>query len=126
MLADHFGRSPVLPGSLFIELAAQIAGPLCEEVVLLRYGLERGALLAMVRRAVFPRPCFLPTSVRLTARVERCDPARVAVATSASVENALAFRGELVMALIEVPAEWAEAMEARRERIARWRSAGAS
>jgi 3-hydroxymyristoyl/3-hydroxydecanoyl-(acyl carrier protein) dehydratase len=126
MLADHFGRTPVLPGSLFVELAAQIAGPLCEEAILLRYGLGRGALLAMVRRAVFPRPCFLPATVRLTARVERCDPARVSVRTTASVDNALAFRAELVMALIEVPAEWAEAMEARHQRVARWRSAGAT
>jgi hypothetical protein len=126
MLADHFAGAPVLPGSLFVELAAQIAGPLCEEVILLRYGLERGALLAMVRRAVFLRPCSLPATVRLTARVQRCNPARVSAATTASVEDALAFRGELVMALIEVPAEWADAIEARHERVARWRSAGAT
>jgi 3-hydroxymyristoyl/3-hydroxydecanoyl-(acyl carrier protein) dehydratase len=124
MLADHFGPTPMLPGSLVIELAAQIAGPLCEDMALLRDGAQRGAVLAMVRRAVFLRPCFLPATLHLTARVDRYEPARVSVATTASVGDALAFRGELVMALLEVPAEWSDAVQTRHARVARWRSAG--
>jgi len=114
----------MLPGSLLIELAAQIAGPLCEDMTRLRYGLERGALLGAIRRAVFLRPCFLPATVRLTARVERSHPARALVAATAWVQNAIVFRGEIVMALIELSPEWAEIVEARHQRVARWRAAG--
>jgi len=56
--------------------------------------------------------------------VERYEPTRVSLATTASVDDALAFRGELVMALLEVPAEWSDAVETRHARVARWRSAG--
>jgi 3-hydroxymyristoyl/3-hydroxydecanoyl-(acyl carrier protein) dehydratase len=126
ILADHFPRIPILPGSFFIELVAQVAGPLCEDVTRLCYGHERGALLGMVRRAVFLRPCVLPATVQLRARVGRCDPTRVSVATTASVEDAVVFRAELVMAMIDVPAEWAHVVEARHERVARWRGAGAA
>jgi hypothetical protein len=112
-----------LPGSLLVELAAQIAGPLCEDMTRLRYGVERGALLGTIHRAVFLRPCFLPATVRLTARVERSNPTRASVATTASVQNVIAFRGEIVMALIELSPEWAEIVEARHRRVARWRAA---
>src|SRR3989442_546907 len=59
IFADHFPGVPLLPGSVLLELAAQVAGPLCEEVTAVRFGFERGAVLGIVRRAVFLRPCFL-------------------------------------------------------------------
>jgi 3-hydroxyacyl-[acyl-carrier-protein] dehydratase len=126
MLADHFPGIPILPGAFFIELAAQVAGPLCEDVTRLRSGHERGALLGMVRRAVFLRPCVLPATIQLRARVGRCDPTRVSVATTVSVGGPVAFRAELVMAMIDVPPEWADVVAARHERVARWRAAGAT
>lgn len=125
MLADHFPKIPILPGSFLIELAAQVAGPLCEDLTRIRYGHERGALLGMVRRAVFLRPCVLPATIHLKARVGRCDSTRVSVATMASVGDSVAFRAELVMAMIDVPPEWAEVVAARHERVARWSAAGA-
>ena len=126
MLADHFPRIPILPGAFLIELAAQVAGPLCEDALRLQLGYDRGALLGIVRRAVFLRPCVLPATVRLRARLGRCDPTRASVATAASVEDAIVFRAELVMAMIDVPPEWADAVAERHERVARWRAAGAT
>ena len=126
IFADHFPGVPLLPGSFLLELVAQLAGPLCEEVTLLRHGLERGAVLGMVRRAVFLRPCFLPATVRLTARVRQADPAWVTAAAVATVRDAIALRAELVMAMVDVPAEWSHVMAGRHERVARWRASGAA
>lgn len=126
IFADHFPGVAVLPGSLLIELVAQVAGLLCEEVTLVRHGLDRGAVLGMVRRAVFLRPCFLPATVRLTAQVRQADPARVTAAAVATVRDAIALRAELVMAMIDVPPDWADVVAARHERLARWRASSAT
>jgi hypothetical protein len=117
---------PLLPGSFLLELAAQVAGPLCEEVTLVRHGLERGAVLGMVRRAVFLRPCFLPATVQLTAQVRHAHPGRVTAATVATVRDAVAFRAELVMAMLDVPPEWSGVLEGRHERLARWKASSAT
>jgi hypothetical protein len=50
----------------------------------------------------------------------------VSVATTVSVEGTVAFRAELVMAMIDVPPEWADVVAARHERVARWRAASAT
>ena len=105
----------------FVELAAQVAGPLCEDVTLLRFGLERGAVLGMVRRALFLRPCFLPTTVRLTAQVRHADSSRVTAAVTAVVGDATVFRAELIIAMIEVPPESSDIATGRHERLARWK-----
>jgi 3-hydroxymyristoyl/3-hydroxydecanoyl-(acyl carrier protein) dehydratase len=126
VFADHFPGVPLLPGSFLLELAAQVAGPLCEDVTMLRFGLERGAVLGMVRRAVFPRPCPLPAAIRLTAQVRQAESARVTAVVGAAVGDTIVLRAELVMALIDVPPEWARVVEARHERVARWRAAGAT
>ncbi len=121
IFADHFPGVPLLPGSLLLELAAQVAGPLCEDVTLLRFGLERGAVLGMVRRALFLRPCFLPTTVRLTAQVRHADSSRVTAAVTAVVGDATVFRAELIIAMIEVPPELSDIATGRHERLARWK-----
>lgn len=126
VFADHFPDAPLLPGSLLLELAAQVAGPLCEEVTALRFGLERGAVLGMVRRAVFLRPCFLPATVRLTAQVRHADAARVTAAVTAAVGDSTAVRAELVIAMIDVPPEWSGVMAGRHERLARWKATSAT
>lgn len=126
IFADHFPGVPLLPGSFLLELAAQVAGPLCEEVTLLRHGLARGAVLGMVRRAVFLRPCFLPATVRLTAQVRQADSARMTAAVVAAAGDAIVLRAELVMAMIDVPPEWSDVMAGRHERLARWKASSAT
>ena len=68
LFADHFPRSPLLPGSLMIELAAQVSGPLAEEIAKTRIGNERWAILGMVRDARFLSPVFLPATISINAR----------------------------------------------------------
>ena len=63
LFADHFPGSPLLPGSLMIELAAQVSGPLAEEFAKTRMGNERWAILGMVRDARFLHPVFLPATL---------------------------------------------------------------
>jgi len=125
IFADHFPDVPLLPGSFLLELAAQVTGPLCEEVTALRFGVERGAVLGMVRRAVFLRPCFLPATVRLTARLDHADSARATADVTAVVDDRTVFRAELVMAMIEVPADWSGVMAGRHARLARWKASSA-
>lgn len=122
IFADHFPGAPLLPGSLLLELAAQVAGPLCEDVLVLRGGVARGALLGMVRRAVFPRPCFLPAVVQLTAQVRQVESTRVTAVVSAVAGDTIVLRAELVMAMIEVTPEWSDALAGRHERLARWKA----
>lgn len=125
MFADHFPDVPLLPGSVLLELAAQVAGPLCEEVTAVRFGFARGAVLGMVRRAVFLRPCFLPAKIRVTAQVRHADPAQVTAAVVATVGEAIVLRAELVMAMIDVPPEWSGVMAGRHARLARWKASDA-
>ena len=126
LFADHFPGVPLLPGSLLLELAAQVAGPLCEEVTSLRFGLARGAVLGMVRRAVFPRPCFLPATLQLTAQVRQAEATRLTAAVAAAAGGATVLRAELIMAMIDVPPEWAGVMAGRHERVARWKATSAT
>ncbi len=98
-LADHFVGAPVLPGSLQIELCAQIAGPLAEEVTALQHATERWAFLGLVRHAAFLEPAVLPARLVISAQVKRAEPSSVAVATSLAREDGeMLCRAELVMA----------------------------
>jgi len=58
LFADHFPGRPLLPGSLILELAAQLAGPLAEEFAKAQLQIERWAILGMVRDARFLQPVF--------------------------------------------------------------------
>ncbi len=124
--ADHFPGHPILPGSIALELAAQVAGPLAEDVVLERHDRERYALLGMVRDAKFVRPIELPARLRLEARVLRADAARVAARVTARVEEATVLRAELMFAMVDATDAWRAAIEERRRRVARWRQAAES
>jgi 3-hydroxymyristoyl/3-hydroxydecanoyl-(acyl carrier protein) dehydratase len=121
-LADHFPGAPVLPGSLQIELCAQVAGPLAEEVTMLARGLERWSFLGLVRNAAFLEPVPLPAAVIVTATVKREETASVAVAVEVSRDGRPSARAELVMVLREAEPGWDDAIRRYRERLARWKA----
>lgn len=124
-LADHFPGVPVLPGSLQIELCAQIAGPLAEQALAARHGVERWAFLAMVRHAAFYTVATLPIDLTLTAELRRVELAACVVAVeavAASRGGELVCRGELMMAMREAQGPWEGAIAAARARVAAWKA----
>ena len=123
LFADHFPVSRVLPGSLILELAAQVSGPLAEEFAKTRLGIERWAILGMVRDARFLRPVYLPATLALNAEVSRSQPSTINTSVTAAVDGERVMQAELVMMMIESSGEWAGAIEARNERLARWKEA---
>src|SRR4051794_3358443 len=98
--ADHFPGAPALPGSILLELAAQVAGPLAEETIRSRLGLERWAMLGMVRDAKFLRATVLPTELHITADVHRAAASAVAVRVGATASNCEVLRADLWMMMV--------------------------
>src|SRR5437762_2651361 len=87
-------------GELADELCAQIAGPLAEQALAARHGLERWAFLALVRHAAFYTVATLPIDLTITAELRRVEPSTVVVAVAAvdaSRDDDPVCRGELVM-----------------------------
>ena len=123
LFADHFPVSRVLPGSLILELAAQVSGPLAEEFAKTRLAIGRWAILGMVRDARFLRPVYLPATLALNAEVSRSQPSTINTSVTAAVDGERVMQAELVMMMIESSGEWAGAIEARNERLARWKEA---
>jgi 3-hydroxymyristoyl/3-hydroxydecanoyl-(acyl carrier protein) dehydratase len=121
LFADHFPAAPILPGSLLIELAAQIAGPLAEEVVKRRLNIERWALLGMIRDAKFLHPVPLPATIRVSAEVRRFETSNVAISVSGFVGEEVVMTAELVMMMIEAKPEWQGAISARNDRLSSWK-----
>src|SRR5207249_103985 len=115
-LADHFPGMPILPGSLQIELCAQIAGPLAEQAVAAHHQLERWAFLGMVRSAKLYQPVRLPADLELAATLGRVDPTAVIVEVTATCDQVTTCRAELVMVMREAEPGWADAIAAARGR----------
>ena len=122
LFADHFPGTPLLPGSLMIELAAQVAGPLAEEFAITQFGVERWAILGMVRDARFLHPVFLPAHLDLSAEVSRPESSTVSANVTVEVKGERVMQAQLVMMLLETSTDWARAIEARNERLARWKA----
>jgi len=122
LFADHFPGTPLLPGSLMIELAAQVAGPLAEKFALTQLGMERWAILGMVRDARFMHPVFLPAHLELSAELSRPGSSSVSTNVTVAVEGERVMQAQLVMMLLETSADWTRAIQARNERLARWKA----
>jgi len=121
LFADHFPGAPLLPGSLLIEMSAQIAGPLAEQVSKLRLEVERWSLLGMIRDAKFLRPVPLPATIVFNAEVSRFESSSIALAVEAYESDQLVMRAELVMMMVEAAPEWDAAIRARHERVDSWK-----
>lgn len=121
-LIDHFPGRPVVPGTWLLELSAQIAGPLAEEVARARHGLDRWAILAMIHHAKLIAPLAPPATIRIEATITRCDHSTATVHVAAHAGDVLVVRCELVFAMIDAPAGSEAAGAARRERLARWKA----
>ena len=123
LFADHFPGKPLLPGSLILELASQVAGPLAEEFAKTELGIERWAILGIVRDARFLQPVFLPAALEITAVVSRSQASSINTSVTVAVQGERVMQAELVMMMLESSAEWAAAIEARNDRLARWKEA---
>lgn len=123
LFADHFPGKSLLPGSLVLELAAQVAGPLAEEFAKTKLGIERWAILGMVRDARFLQPVFLPGTLEINAVITRTQSSSINTTVTVTVEDERVMQAELVMMMLESSGEWADAIEARNERLARWQEA---
>ncbi len=123
LFADHFPITRLAPGSLLIELAAQIAGPLAEEITKLKHNLDRWALLGMIREAKFLKPVPLPARIAFYAEADRIETSNVTVSVRAEVSDQVVMRAQLVMMMTESSGEWDEAMNARDRRLATWKGA---
>ena len=122
LFADHFPGSPLLPGSLMIELAAQVSGPLAEEFAKTRMGNERWAILGMIRDARFLSPVFLPATLSISGEVVRSETSSINTHVLAEVNGERVMQAQLVMMMIESSTELAQAIEARNNRLARWKT----
>ena len=123
LFADHFPGKSLLPGSLILELAAQVAGPLAEEFAKSQSGVERWAILGMVRDARFLQPVFLPASLEITAAISRSQSSSVNTNVTVTVNGERVMQAELVMMMLESSDEWTPAIKARNDRLARWKEA---
>ena len=123
LFADHFPGKSLLPGSLVLELAAQVAGPLAEEFAKAKLGIERWAILGMVRDARFLQPVFLPAALEITAVIARSQSSSINTSVTVTVNGERVMQADLVMMMVESSAEWAAAIAARNDRVARWKEA---
>lgn len=124
LFRDHFPGGPLLPGTLAVELAAQVAGALAEELDPLRHGSERCAFLAMVRHARFLRPVPLPAELALEARLVRDEASTMSFDATARSDGEVVLRAHLVMAMTDAQGDWEEAVRLRKQRVARLRGEG--
>jgi 3-hydroxymyristoyl/3-hydroxydecanoyl-(acyl carrier protein) dehydratase len=118
-LADHFPGVPILPGSLQIELCAQVAGPLVEDLVARRHGIERWAFVGKIRNATFHAATSLPATLWIFATATRVGrDAAVVQAVLTHAFDVVDCEVELLMLLRPAEPGWEHAIGTYRARIA--------
>ena len=120
LFADHFSNHPVLPGSMLIELAGQVSGPLAEEIVHRRNGTHRWAFISMVQNAKFLNPVKLPAQIEVRAELLRMERSHLVFKSEAFVNHTPVFRGEIVHTMMEGRELLQDTIEERYKRLQQW------
>ena len=76
----------------------------------------------MVRDARFLSPVFLPATLNISAEVVRSESSSISTNVLVEVNGERVMQAQLVMMMIETSAELAQAIEARNNRLARWKA----
>ena len=66
---------------------------------------------------------FLPASLEISAAISRSQSSSVNTTVVVTVDDERVMQAELVMMMLESSAEWASAIEARNDRLTRWKEA---
>jgi acyl-CoA thioesterase FadM len=66
---------------------------------------------------------FLPATLEITAVVSRSQTSSVTTGVTVTVNGERVMQAELVMMMLESSAEWSSAIDARNDRLARWKGA---
>ncbi|HEU0251855.1 MAG TPA: hypothetical protein VFR12_02405, partial [Pyrinomonadaceae bacterium] len=65
----------------------------------------------------------LPASLEIAAAISRAQSSNVSTTVTVTVDGDRVMQAELVMMMLESSEEWATAIEARDNRLARWKEA---
>jgi 3-hydroxymyristoyl/3-hydroxydecanoyl-(acyl carrier protein) dehydratase len=121
LFQDHFPGVPILPGTFLIELATQVAGLLAEEVSKKQFGMEKWALLGMIRYAKLLEPVHLPATLMIMSDLKRLELSNALLTVQASQNECKKLQAEVVMMMTDSSPDWEKAIEARHHRLKRWR-----
>lgn len=122
LFQDHFPGAPILPGTFLVELAAQVAGLLAEEVSKNQFGMEKWAVLGMIRQAKLLEPVHLPASLMIISDLKRLELSNALLTVEVNQNNAKKLQGEVVMMMIDASPAWEAAINARNHRLKCWSS----
>jgi len=119
---DHFEKHPVLPATIAIEIGAQIAGPLGEELHAFRYSEQKLALLAMVQSVKLHRPVLLPANLDIQVETKRFEKNYFEARMNVYCNEEKVLNGSIVFSLQDYRNDWAVAIQNRNVRLKQWQN----